>query len=232
MIKQSETIYTEFCTYDNTTGASANADSLPIGTLVQNGNDTTETVTISNKTTGVYKATITVPTGYSIGDKLQIRIEVTVNGITAKAIVWGDYVDSKLNGDLNDPTAAESQTDVSVINNIVNDIKTHLSDGGRIDILLDTINAKTAAQAGADGDTLKTLSDQIDAIEEDVFSKSVEGSLTFEDIIKILLAVAAGESSGGGTANIKFRDQADTKNRIEATVDSNGNRININVDGS
>jgi len=51
-------------------------------------------------------------------------------------------------------------------------------------------------------------------------------------MLRIILAAVAGKASGGGTATIKFRDQADTKDRITATVDVDGNRTLVVVDGS
>jgi hypothetical protein len=44
--------------------------------------------------------------------------------------------------------------------------------------------------------------------------------------------VLAGEVSGGGTTTITFRSTDDTKDRVVATVDSNGNRTAITYDKS
>ncbi len=68
----------------------------------------------------------------------------------------------------------------------------------------------------------------MDAIIDDV----IEGSLTLRQAIRIYLAALAGKSAGGGTATITFRDNADSKNRISATVDSDGNRTAVTLDGS
>jgi len=68
----------------------------------------------------------------------------------------------------------------------------------------------------------------IDAILDDV----LEGTLTVRQAMRIILAAAAGKSTGGGTGTIYFRDLADTKNRIKATVDSNGNRTSVTLDGT
>jgi hypothetical protein len=45
-----------------------------------------------------------------------------------------------------------------------------------------------------------------------------------------MASVLAGKSSGGGSATVRFRDLADTKDRIEADVDSNGNRTSVTLD--
>lgn len=68
----------------------------------------------------------------------------------------------------------------------------------------------------------------IDSIHDEV----IEGSLTSRQITRILLAVLAGKSTGGGTVTLVFRDAADSKPRITATVDANGNRTAMTVDGT
>ncbi|MDK1103801.1 MAG: hypothetical protein QGD93_09335 [Actinomycetota bacterium] len=45
--------------------------------------------------------------------------------------------------------------------------------------------------------------------------------------LRLLLATGTGKSSGGGTGTIVFRDVNDSKDRISATVDSDGNRTAI-----
>jgi len=45
--------------------------------------------------------------------------------------------------------------------------------------------------------------------------------------LKLILSVLTGKASGGGTTTLVFRDIADAKDRISATVDSNGNRTAI-----
>ena len=52
-------------------------------------------------------------------------------------------------------------------------------------------------------------------------------AISLAGALKLILAVLAGKSSGGGTATLTFRDIADAKNRISATVDSSGNRTAI-----
>jgi len=52
-------------------------------------------------------------------------------------------------------------------------------------------------------------------------------AISLAGAFKLALSVLAGESSGGGTTTIVFRDIADTKNRISATVDASGNRTAV-----
>ncbi len=66
----------------------------------------------------------------------------------------------------------------------------------------------------------------------DVFGIT-DGSYDLPKMLKIMFAVLAGKSTGGGTTTIAFRDSGDTKNRVSVTVDSNGNRTTVGtLDGS
>lgn len=58
----------------------------------------------------------------------------------------------------------------------------------------------------------------------------VETGLTQRQALRLLISAMAGKLSGGGTTTITIRDYGDTKNRITATVDSNGNRSAITAD--
>jgi len=120
--------------------------------------------------------------------------------------------------------------------------------------------AQTANDNGADineilTDTGTTLENRLIAIEADtnelqgddtpaainglndisvanILAGVVEGALTLEQVLRILLADAAGKASGGGTTTIAFRDNADSKDRIVKTVDSSGNRSAVVLDGA
>lgn len=62
------------------------------------------------------------------------------------------------------------------------------------------------------------------------WTEVIDSGYTAAEILQLLASVAAGKSSGGGTSTIVFRDLADTKNRISATVDSSGNRSALTID--
>lgn len=110
-VKPSDVVSVQFTTQNATTGAAANADSLPTGVLVKNGDDTAETVTVSNIATGVYKASVTIPSGYVAGDEVQLRIAATVSSVAGKAVVWSAEVDTARVSEV--PTAAEIDTELS-----------------------------------------------------------------------------------------------------------------------
>jgi hypothetical protein len=50
--------------------------------------------------------------------------------------------------------------------------------------------------------------------------------------MKICLAALAGKVSGAGTTTVTIRSADDTADRIVATVDSNGNRSSVTLDGA
>ena len=63
---------------------------------------------------------------------------------------------------------------------------------------------------------------QVLAIAAAVWAAACEGSLDFAGVQRILLAVAAGKTgidTGGPSPVVTFRDQADTTDRVTATMD-------------
>jgi len=58
----------------------------------------------------------------------------------------------------------------------------------------------------------------------------IEGSLDHAEIMRVLLSAAAGKLSGAAGTNVKIRDNADTKDRVDATVDADGNRTAVTLD--
>jgi hypothetical protein len=83
----------------------------------------------------------------------------------------------------------------------------------------------TAAQAG---DAMSLTAAAIDAILDD----PSEGTLTARQMLRIILAAVAGKADSFPAGPVHYRDQADLKNRITATVDANGNRSAVTVDGT
>ncbi|MBL4940488.1 MAG: hypothetical protein JKY81_02350 [Colwellia sp.] len=58
---------------------------------------------------------------------------------------------------------------------------------------------------------------------------TVEGSETYQESLRLIRAEAAGKLAVSGST-VTFRDAADTKDRITATVDANGQRTSITTD--
>jgi len=73
-----------------------------------------------------------------------------------------------------------------------------------------------------------TAQDKTD-IKDAILDEVIDNSISFKNLLKIMFSVFAAKSSGGGTTEIKFRDIGDTKDRVTATVDSNGNRTAVTL---
>lgn len=61
-------------------------------------------------------------------------------------------------------------------------------------------------------------------------SRLIDNGLTNDDMMRLMASVLLGKVSGTDTSTIKFRDLADTTDRITATVDASGNRTAITYD--
>jgi hypothetical protein len=57
----------------------------------------------------------------------------------------------------------------------------------------------------------------------------VEGTMTYTQALRVMMAALVGKLSGGGTVTLTFRDTTDATNRIVATVDANGNRSAVTL---
>jgi hypothetical protein len=66
----------------------------------------------------------------------------------------------------------------------------------------------------------------------DPWDAPIEGVYTAGDLLKLISAVLAGKVSGAPTGPVVFRDVNDTTDRVSATVDSSGNRTDVDHDVS
>lgn len=95
-----------------------------------------------------------------------------------------------------------------------NDIQTRLPAalvGGRIDATVDG----TGMESGA-----------VDAI----WAKTIEGAFDAVESLRLANSANAGKLSGAATTTVVIRDVSDTKDRITATVDADGNRTAVTLD--
>lgn len=65
---------------------------------------------------------------------------------------------------------------------------------------------------------------------DDVLDEAVEGSATLRQYMRGIFSALMGKSSGHESGAPVYRDAADTKDRITATTDANGNRTAITTD--
>ena len=103
IVKTGQAVTAVFTTAAPTTGAATNADSLPTGVLYVNGTANGATVTVTNITTGRYKAAVTLPS-LAAGDVVDIHIAATVGGVAGGGVVWSAV------GDINRISDSTPQT--------------------------------------------------------------------------------------------------------------------------
>jgi hypothetical protein len=182
-----------------------------------------------------------------------VGVQVEVFDVTALATASG--------GDV--PTAAENATAVwangtrsltdkanFTLTTAYNAAKNAAAPGDKMD-LVDALNAiavlviqEGLARAGADDDTLKDLSDQLDAIGTTVgainvndfltglWAKIVDGNITFGEFQAAMLGMLIGETTGGGTGTLVFLGQDGSTHRVTFTLDANKNRTAVATDFS
>jgi hypothetical protein len=102
-------------------------------------------------------------------------------------------------------------------------------------LTLDDIEGSTVLAMKADTDTIagliNALNDpSVSDIVTGVFAHAVETGLTADQALKLITAALAGKLSGAAGPTVTIRDVNDTKDRITATVDSNGNRMAVTLD--
>jgi len=130
-------------------------------------------------------------------------------------------------------TITTIDNEVAVIDGIVdailadtNELQTDLTDGGRLDLLIDAIKTETASileDTGTDGVVL--TAGAVDAILDEV----VVGTYTMRQLLTVFASALAGKLSGGGTTTLTFRGINDASDVIVATVDANGNRSDLTI---
>lgn len=67
---------------------------------------------------------------------------------------------------------------------------------------------------------------------DDLHDEVVEGSYTLRQYMRLFAAALLGKASGLETTNAIYRDTGDSVNRIDATVDVDGNRTAVTLDAS
>lgn len=105
MVKSGQAVTVLFSTSNATTGALADADATPVGTLYVDGTANAATVTETNVSTGIYKAAVTLP-ALTAGQIVSLGIAATVAGVAGGGIVWQDVADTSRVSDVKSDTAA------------------------------------------------------------------------------------------------------------------------------
>ena len=258
MIKTGQAWAGLFVTLD-ATGAASAADSAPTGTLYVDGTSNAATVTITGS--NPYKFAVTLPT-LTAGQRVDMYITATIDTIATAGIVASDQADTALVSDIvgADSDTLETLSDqldlaatasalstldgkVDTIDNFLdtevaailadtNELQTDLVNGGRLDLLIDSIitHLTDIKGAGWTTETLVTLKAYVDEIETRLTATragyldklNVTGTLAHSD------AAAAYKADVSGLAPANEYDaqlsaiQADLNNPAQYRADVSG----------
>lgn len=201
-VRSAQSVTKVFTTRNFSTGAAANADSTPAGTLYVNGTADAAAVTVTNLATGVYKASVTLPT-LAVGDIVDLRIAATVNSVSDSGVIWSDTKDV-FAGAIPDVAAGGT-----------NGLSTLDAAGVRaaVGLAIANLDTQLALRTG-----FKLAADGLDLV--------LVAGKTLPNAVLYIGAAAAGRNTGGGTASEEFYDFAGNL-AISGTVDTDGNRSSI-----
>lgn len=160
-------------------------------------------------------------------DARTVGMEVDV--ITSNVIADGAFIASKFEDDCITAGAFAADAVAEIQNGLATAANLAIV-AGYLDTEIAAIKAKTdnlPAAPAAVGDIPSAAS-----IATAVIAAGDIDGYSLGDSQKIILAAAAGKVSGGGSGTIVVRAADDSKARITATGDSNGNRFTITIDAT
>lgn len=208
-----ETGLSSFTVYRDRNGAGATAMTTPTITEVSSSN-----------MPGVYKLLLdedmTIGTG---NDSEEMVFHITCSGMAPVTQVIELYRPKITAGYT---LGVGSDGDLLEVNTLTgNTVQT-----GDAYVAVGALNDLSAAEVNAEVDTALTSLNDISVA--DIIAGVADGTYDLQEMMRIIFAFAAGKADGGGSSTIHFRDSADSKNRITATVDANGNRTAVSLDAS
>lgn len=165
-----------------------------------------------------------------LGAPAGASVSADVAAIKAAVDTIDDYVDTevaaiKAKTD-NLPSDPADASDIAASFSTVN--STLATIAGYIDTEVAAIKSKTdliPSSPAAVGDIPTS-----GAIADAVWDEAVDGTITARQSVRLANSALGGKASGLETTSAVFRDLADTKDRITATVDADGNRTAVTRD--
>lgn len=105
---------------------------------------------------------------------------------------------------------------------------------GSPQVLMLASAASTLIETGVSGLTAEESSQlaAIGGVPAAVLQRVVEGGLTLEALLRVILAATAGKTGGAGSGQERFYGADGTTPRVTTTFDSQGNRSTVVLDGS
>lgn len=179
--------------------------------------------------TGIHACTIDLSSDafYAVGaDYAVVLSAATIDSQTVNAVLAHFSIENRFNETTVTSMATGVVTAAAIAADAIGASEIAADAIGASEIAASAIGASEIATDAIGADEL--AAGGIDEMMDEVF----EGTYTFRQMMRIVFSGLAGKASGGGTGTLVFRDAADAKARITATVDASGNRTAIVLDGS
>lgn len=179
--------------------------------------------------TGIHACTIDLSADafYAVGaDYAVVLSAATIDTQTVNAVLAHFSIENRFNETTVTSMATGVVTAAAIAADAIGASEIAADAIGASEIAASAIGASEIATDAIGADEL--AAGGIDEMMDEVF----EGAYTFRQMMRIVFSGLAGKASGGGTGTLVFRDAADAKARITATVDGSGNRTTITLDGS
>lgn len=158
-------------------------------------------------------------------------LATAANLAAAKAVIDAVLVDTAEIGTAGAGlTALASAANLALVNDKTTNLPTDPADQSLIIAATDAIMTRLGAPAGASLSADLATKPAASVIADAVWDEVVDGVTTARESMRLQNSALGGESAGLDTSTATFRDLADTKARITATVDAFGNRSVVTRD--
>ena len=180
------------------------------------------------------------PTGFHVNVREWLDTAVTASSgnpdVNVESIddidaptTWKASINTEVDKALN--TAIPGSPTSGSINERVKTLDEDWADGGRLDLIIDAILADTGTDGVAvSSGTINSIADGLLDRADGVEPSSGGTERTVREALRLILSACVGKLSGAATTTVAIRDTNDSKNRISATVDSDGNRSAVTLD--
>lgn len=229
--------------FDSVTGLNnVNVDTSADGTFYSAGSNFFGVLTAG--TVGGVSAIGYVLFGFSISNRSGLRpttagrtLDVSATG--EAGIDWANIGAPTTSQNLSGTTISTAQVAASVAGNVGGNVTGSVGSvagnvGGNVGGSVGSVIAPVTAGTVSDktGYALSSAGNNAAADALLIRTDGIETGFTLQDAIRLVLSASTAELAGAATTTVTIRDINDTKNRITATVDANGNRTAVTYDVS
>ncbi len=208
--------------YLDLTSTEMNADTVAIIVKTSSVGAKTTTIVLYPEEAGDIRVNVT-QFGSTNGTFSGGRPEV--NTTHAAGTAWGSGAITAGSIGADAFTAAKFAADVTT------ELQSGLATASAVSTLQTSVDdVPTNAELATALDPLPTAAENAAALMD--LSNGIETSITPRQAMRLMLAAMAGKVSGAGTTTVVIRNVGDSKDRITATVDADGNRSAVTTDGT